>query len=108
MALCDGFAEKNLAMAIRKRRESQWGLHVFALQVRVERPEALLEGIREAFVVAAGQRHERPGHIGDQGGVTQHKLVRTIAVSNPQLVGSFAFPRHRPYRSATHAFSISS
>ena len=62
------------------------------LDIVVKRPEALLEGVREALVVAAGVVGEPPGLVAEQRGIADQALVGLVAMADPHLVGLLAAP----------------
>src|SRR5437764_861993 len=79
VAAQDRLAQHHLAVAVREGREGARRLRVAGLDVIVDRAEKLLEGVREALVVAAGIAGEAAGVGPQQGGVARQQLVGPVA-----------------------------
>jgi hypothetical protein len=69
MALQNGITQNNLAVSVCKRRKGSSAGQVACLDRSVECPEALLERIREAFIVTARILNESPHGIANQSRV---------------------------------------
>ena len=82
MAVQDGLAEDDLAVAVGKRRERWRGRKVTLLHVPVESSEVLLKGVGVALGVAAGDAHRAPGGGGEEGRVSHEHLVGARALAD--------------------------
>src|ERR1700688_4711883 len=58
----------------------------------VEAAEDLLEGVVVAFAVASGKIGVGAGGGIEQGWIVQEKLIRGVAVANPEFVGTLLIP----------------
>src|SRR5262245_45134237 len=85
-------------MAIREGRKLRRSGEVAALDILIECAEALLERIREALVVPAGEADEGAGRDRDERGVAEQALIGAVAMADPQLVGALALPGQRVLR----------
>ncbi len=95
MALKYRLAQHNLVMALNKGREDRRGALVVRGDGRIKRAKALLKGVRESFVVAAGIIGVGSHFVRQQAGIFQQALVRFVAMPEPQLVRRFAVPGQR-------------
>ncbi len=98
MAFEDRLAQNDLAMAFLERGIDGRGGVVSARNGPIERPETLLERVGKSFVVAAGVVQEGSGCVGKQCRIPNKRLVRLVAVPDPQFVGRFAVEGHGALR----------
>src|SRR5205823_12741620 len=89
---------QHLAVAVLEGREWARRPQVARLNVLVNGPEELLEGVGEALVVAARVAGEAAGARVQQGRVADEQLVGPVAAAQPQLVGPLAVPGERSLR----------
>jgi hypothetical protein len=84
-------------MSVLKRWEWARSCEVAFLNVVIEGPKELLERVREALVVSAGEVGVAPYRGLHQGRVADQDFIGTISMSQKQLVGMLAVPGQRAF-----------
>ena len=98
VALENGLAQPNLAMAIGECWVEQSVIDRIVVDDAIDRPKELFESIRKSFSVASRIAGVTLSGRGEQRRIADQLFVRSIPVANAETIGFFAIPGQRAFR----------